>query len=434
MRRPLPTLFAAAGVALTLALVPSAARAQSPAQPAAAAAASLVAASPIEYHRWRSFARGRDEGTTGAATLRFRRAAGTFEYADPFGGGTKTWEYARWTSPVHRVGFGATELVASWTAAAPAGTWLQVEMRAHTSTGRDTHWTKWYVMGRWAEGDGDINRTSVNGQRDADGTVFTDTFVPTSGTSFSSYQLRVTLYRLPGTGAAPVVRTLGAFASAIPDREEFPASPSGGAWGIELNVPRYSQEIHKGEYPQWDGGGEAWCSPTSTSMVVASYGRGPSPADYAWVDPSYADPWVDYAARNTYDYAYEGAGNWPFNTAYAGRFGLDGFVTRLRSLTELERFIRAGIPIVTSQSFQAEELPGAGYSTNGHLMVIRGFTRTGDVIANDPAAASNDAVRRVYPRAAFEKVWQRSTGGVVYVIHPKSRPLPSHVPGLTRNW
>jgi hypothetical protein len=432
MRSPRPTLVAAAvGAALTRALVPSAARAQPAAQPAAAAAASSVAASPIEFHRWRSFARGLDEGTTGAATLRFGHAAGTFDYTDPFGSGTKTWEYARWTSPVHPVGFGATELVASWTAAAPAGTWLQVEMRAHTSTGHDT---KWYVMGRWAEGDGDIHRTSVNGQRDADGTVFTDTFVPTSGTSISSYQLRVTLYRLPGTGAAPVVRTLGAFASAIPDRDEFPVSPSGGAWGIELNVPKYSQNIHLGEYPQWDGGGEAWCSPTSTSMVVASYGRGPSPADYAWVDPSYADPWVDYAARHTYDYTYEGAGNWPFNTAYAGRFGLDGFVTQLRSLTELERFIRAGIPIVTSQSFQAEELPGAGYSTNGHLMVIRGFTRTGDVIANDPASPSNDAVRRVYPRAAFEKVWQRSTGGVVYVIHPKSRPLPSHVPGLTPNW
>jgi hypothetical protein len=231
-----------------------------------------------------------------------------------------------------------------------------------------------------------------------------------------------------------VVRTLGAFASAIPDRDEFPVSPAGGAWGIELKVPRFSQEIHKGQYPQWDGGGEAWCSPTSTSMVIASYGRGPSPADYAWVDPSYADPWVDYAARNTYDYTYEGAGNWPFNTAYAGRFGLDGFVTQLRSLTELERFIRAGIPVVTSQSFQAAELPGAGYSTNGHLMVIIGFTATGDVIANDPASPSDDAVRRVYPRAAFEKVWQRSTGGVVYIIHPKNRPLPPHVHGATANW
>jgi hypothetical protein len=419
VRRSLPALVAGV-VAAALTLSPTAS-----AQVRTAAPPSQVA-----FHR-ASFAGGQHEGTRRGSTLRFGHAVGTLDYTDPFGDATKTWEYARWTAPVQRIGFGATELVASWNAAAPTGTWLQVEMRARTSTGHDT---KWYVMGRWAEGDEDIHRTSVDGQRDADGTVFTDTFVPTSGTTISTYQLRLTLYRLPGSHAHPSVSRLGAFSSAIPDRTEFPVSPPGGAWGIELKVPRFSQDIHKGEYPQWDGGGEAWCSPTSTSMVVAYYHRGPSRADYAWVDPSYEDPWVDYAARNTYDYTYEGAGNWPFNTAYAARFGLDGFVTQLRSLTELERFIRAGIPVVTSQSFQADELPGAGYSTNGHLMVIIGFTKTGDVIANDPASVDNDAVRRVYPRAAFEKVWQRSTGGVVYIIHPRSRPLPPHAPGLTPNW
>jgi hypothetical protein len=423
MRRSVPMLpiVVAGAVAGTLAATP----------PAQAAASATAASWPIEFQRWRSFAAGHDEGTTGGRTLRFARAAGMVDYADPFGHGTKTWEYARWTGPVRRIGFGATALIASWTAAAPPGTWLQVEMKARTSTGRDT---KWYVMGRWAEEDGDIHRTSLGGQRDADGTVHTDTFQPADGTTIGSYRLRVTFYRLPGSAARPMVRALGALTSAIPERTEFPASPAGGAWGRELPVPRYSQEIHKGEYPQWNGGGEAWCSPTSTSMVIAYYGRGPSPADYAWVDPAYADPWVDHAARATYDYAYEGAGNWPFNTAYAGRFGLDGFVTQLRSLTELERFVTAGIPVVTSQSFQADELPGAGYSTTGHLMVVVGFTETGDVIANDPAAPADAAVRRVYPRAAFEKVWQRGTGGVVYIIRPLDRPLPPPVPGLTRNW
>jgi hypothetical protein len=424
LRRFVSVVIAGA-TAATLSLSP-------PAQARTAPAPAVTAGAPsqVSFHRF-GFSGGVREGTVSGRTLRFQRPVGTLAYPDPFGSGTKTWEYARWTSPVRGIGFGATELVASWTAAAPRGTWLQVEMRAHTSTGHDT---KWYVMGRWAEGDEDLHRTSVNGQRDADGTIYTDTFVSTSGTTISSYQLRATLYRLPGSHARPAVRMLGAFASAVPERTEYPASRPGVARGIELKVPRFSQEIHKGEYPPWDGGGEAWCSPTSTSMVVAYYRRGPKPADYAWVDPSYADPWVDYAARHTYDYTYEGAGNWPFNTAYAGRFGLDGFITRLRSLNELERFIKAGIPIVTSQSFKAEELPGAGYSTNGHLMVIIGFTKTGDVIANDPASPSNHAVRRVYPRAAFEKVWQRSTGGISYVIHPKSRSLPRNVSGLTPNW
>ena len=133
----------------------------------------------------------------------------------------------------------------------------------------------------------------------------------------------------------------------------MPVSPLGGAEGIELKVPAYSQDIHAGQYPEYDGGGEAWCSPTSTSMVVAFWGRGPSASDMSWVDPTYADPQVDYAARNAYDYNYEGSGNWPFNPAYAGRFGLNGFITRLRSVNEIEQFIKAGIPVVTSQSFKA---------------------------------------------------------------------------------
>ena len=78
----------------------------------------------------------------------------------------------------------------------------------------------------------------------------------------------------------------------------------------------------------------------------------------------------------TYDYDYDGAGNWPFNTAYAARLAGKAFVTRLRSLREAERFIVAGIPVVASISFGRGELDGAPISsTNGHLLVIVGFTQ-----------------------------------------------------------
>ena len=94
-------------------------------------------------------------------------------------------------------------------------------------------------------------------------------------------------------------------------------SAPGAAAGIELAVPSYAQSIHGGEYPQYGGGGAAWCSPTSTAMVMEYWGLGPSAADLAWVDPALADPCVDHAARFTFDAAYDGTGNWPFNTAYA---------------------------------------------------------------------------------------------------------------------
>ncbi|MFC4005853.1 C39 family peptidase [Nonomuraea purpurea] len=396
--------------------------------PAGAKPATRVV--PDVVYKRADFASGTSEGTRADGGLAFGSAAGTVSYTDALG--TKTWEYARWTGPEQAIGFQATELIASWTADVPPGSWMQVEARARNAAGL----TKWYSLGRWAYAEGDIRRTSVTGQGDADATVNVDTLVAAAGKPMSAYQLRLTLYRAPGSAVTPRVRTSGAMASNVPERKTVPVSPGGGAWGRELKVPRRSQNIHEGHYPEWDGGGEAWCSPTSTSMILGYWGKRPSPQDTAWVDPSDPNPEVDYAARYVYDHAYQGAGNWPFNTAYAGRYGMDAFITRLRSLTELEQLIKAGIPVITSQSFKKSELPGAGYGTNGHLMAIVGFTASGDVIANDPASSSNAAVRHVYPRAAFENVWLRSSssGGVTYVIHPPGHALPATIPGLPANW
>ncbi|TYC06555.1 peptidase C39 family protein [Micromonospora sp. WP24] len=429
-----------------------------PAYAATPAAAAHPATRPVShdeqvtFHDWSRYPdwrRGSHSGTRAVPGprpgLTLARPAGTTDYTDPHTGLTRSWEYGTWTSPVTAVGFDATELVASWNAKTPAGTWVQVELQGRYNTGDKT---PWYVMGRWASGDADVKRTTVNSQGDPWSTIWTDTFSiddASAGVLLRSYQLRLTLYRAPGQAAAPVVHMLGAMSSNVPDR--FTVQPSAGhiAWGVELPVPRYSQNVHSGHYPEYDGGGEAWCSPTSTEMVVEYWGRQPSAADTAWVDPTYPDPTVNHAARMTYDYAYDGAGNWPFNTAYAASFpGLEGRVTRLHSLDEVERFIAAGIPVVTSQSFLASELDGANYGTSGHLFVVVGFTADGDVIVNDPASSSNDVVRNVYQREQFEQIWLRTkrinasggvsggSGGVAYLIKPVNKPWP-RVPGST-NW
>src|SRR5205085_12613026 len=125
-------------------------------------------------------------------------------------------------------------------------------------------------------------------------------------------------------------------------------------------------------------------------MIVDTWGYEPSDAELAaFPGPTrpdgarYVDPQVDFAARGVYDWNYHGTGNWPFNTAYAASRGLSAFVTRLRSLAEAERFIAAGIPVIASVSFSSGALSGAPIaSTAGHLLVIVGFTSTGDVVVN----------------------------------------------------
>ena len=350
-------------------------------------------------------------------------------YDDPYGPtGRLGYARGRWSSPWVKPGFGLTELIASYNAKTPAGTFIEVSARGRTGSGRTSSWDS---LGRWASHDAKFHRMSLGPQTDDLSRVAVDTLVTDAGVSYASWQLRIGLFRRAGTTKTPTVTRVNGVASRLPDSSS--TSPTGPANGQSLGVPKYSQMIHVGEYPQWDGGGEAWCSPTSTSMVLGYWDRLPRPKRYAWVNDSYRQPWVDYAARYTFAWGYDGTGDWPFNTAYAARFGLDAFVTRLRSLREAERFIAAGIPLVATVSFGPGELDGAPIgSTSGHVLVIRGFTNRGNVIVNDPAAHSAKTVRRVYKRWQFENAWVDAAGGVVYVIHPPAKRLPD--PGSHSNW
>jgi len=400
------------------------------AQSARSTPVSAAQGYPVSYH---SFGLSSGDGTTikgGGLTLSGHGLT-TTTYTDPFLGTTASYEFGSWTSPEWSTGFGFTELVSSWIAQTPARTFIRVYMRADRGDGT---FTKWYTMGIWASGDGDIYRRSVGGQGDGDGYIAIDTFFAKDHPMLG-YELRLELYRAAGSNVSPSVTRIGAVASDPVNTKPYLPSATTMKSTIVLAVPTYSQEIHSGQYAkEYDGGGEAWCSPTSTSMVVAYWGSGPKSIDYAYVlndYPGIADPWIDYAARFVFDYHYHGAGNWPFNVAYAGRFGLDGEVTQLHSLAEAEQFIKAGIPLVASIAFTSNKLDGFLFkSTAGHLLVIVGFMANGDPVVNDPAATSDGTVQRTYDRAQFEQNWMTSTGGIVYVIHPASVPLPAG----TGNW
>src|SRR5690242_8622371 len=235
-----------------------------------------------------------------------------------------------------------TRLVASWNAETPAAGQLTVQAQVTTVAGETSDW---YTLGVWASGDSAVQRTSINGQADRLGRVATDT-LSAQADPFTAYTLRVRLERAGPADPSPTLWSIGAEVSDFAYSAGQATSRPMSTEPVELDVPRLSQEIHARQYPQWGGGGEAWCSPTSTEMVVEFWGRAPSADDLAWVDPADADPGVDFAARSTYDAAYRGTGNWPFNAAYAARYGLDAFVTQLRSLSEAEQFVRAGIPLV----------------------------------------------------------------------------------------
>ncbi|MGB0098781.1 MAG: C39 family peptidase [Nocardioides sp.] len=332
----------------------------------------------------------------------------------------------RWTSPWASPGFALTRLIASWSARTPGDSKVRIAVRGRTGSTTSS----WDTLAIWANGDRFVRRTTRSGQADDLGSVNVDTWVVPAGVT--SYQVRVTMTRRAGQKKSPKVLSVGAMSSRLPAVDDVATSRTSMARRVALDVPRYSQMVHSGHFPQWGGGGQAWCSPTSTSMVLGYYDALPKPKAYAWVPDGHVDPWVDYAARRTFDHDYDGAGNWPFNTAYASTRTDRAFVTRLRSLREAERFIKAGIPLVASIAFGRGELSGAPISaSNGHLLVIAGFTRSGDVVVNDPAASKRSGVRRTYDRGQFEDAWIPASGGTVYVIADDAHPLPASPRG---NW
>ncbi len=390
------------------------------------AAASTSVAAQHSFQQLTSdaaFRTGLQEGT--------RISGGSLSMATPRGRltwGGRSWSWTRWTSPWLNPGQVFTQLIPTWNVITPPRTLVLVQTRVHSTAG---YLSGWKTVAAWSTRDARIRRTSGGVQSDRIASLSTDTLVAARGVLLNRYQLRVLPLRGPASTATPTVRSLQAVASR--PSTVLPATSRPLLPARTLAVPRYSQMIHRGQYPQWGGGGQAWCSPTSLAMILGYYRDLPTRSSYAWVSSRYADPWVDHVARLVYDHGYDGAGNWAFNTAYAAVRTGEAFVTRLTSLREAERFIAAGIPLAASIRFSRGQLTGAPIgSTSGHLVVIAGFTSSGNVVVNDPAAPTDASVRRTYDRGQFERAWLRGSSGTVYVVRDAAHPLPAR--GTARNW
>lgn len=290
------------------------------------------------------------------------------------------------------------ELIVSWNADAPRGTFVKVEAQAISPA----HTTKFYTMGLWSPDNTAFRRTSMSRQKDADGDVRTDTLKLTRFARAA--RVRVTLGGV--NGAVPRLKFLGLSFSNT--RVRPPAhAPDRAAWGKIIPTPEKSQNA----YPQEEG----WCSPTSLTMVLERWA--------AVLNRPEMNVDVPQVAAAVYDDAYHGTGNWPFNTAFAGSFaGMRAYVTRFDGISELERWVAAGIPVIISAPWAMLE-PGRPPTGNGHLTVCIGFTKDGDVVDNDPGTNPRKSVRHTYKRQDVIRAWAASHN-TVYLVYPVSAPIP----------
>ena len=297
------------------------------------------------------------------------------------------------------------ELIVSWNAAAPAGTFLKIEACAISPN----HTTTFYTLGDWSPDNKIFPRTSVHGQNDGDGTVATDTLILKQ--LADAAQIRVTF---GGTGgASPKLKFLGVSFS---NTKVSPATrpPNRAAWGKIISTPERSQH----GYPDEKG----WCSPTSLSMALARWAEILNRPEMNLTVPE--------VAAKVYDDGFAGTGNWPFNTAFAGSFnGMRSYVTRFDDLSEAEDWVAAGIPVILSARWDWL-LPGRPLDDNGHLIVCIGFTENGDVVINDPATRleKGESVRHIYRRADVVHSWTKSHN-TVYLVYPENEKIPENLYG-----
>jgi uncharacterized protein YvpB len=289
-----------------------------------------------------------------------------------------------------------TEAIVSWNLEHPQSAQISLEAKVVTPAGS----SKWLSLGKWSQAaDGD--RHSEKDQQDEIAKVLTD--VVRSKAPATGLYLRWSLHAKADTPLPRFKRVVVTFSDETPAPVETTKalSPLNSVVDIE----------HK---TQSEYGEPGLCSPTSLAMVLSYWAKAKEKSQWNHDVP---------AVRNAvWDPVYKGAGNWTFNTSYAGSLeGLTSYVARFAAISELEQWIEIGVPVVCSVSFDLIRGKPLSPNEQGHLVVLVGFDLNGNPIFNDPAY--KEKIRRTYLRSDFAKAWNYSKR-TVYLVYPDGMTTP----------
>lgn len=300
------------------------------------------------------------------------------------------------TSRVIETRFPFNDLLPSWNVDVPAGAAFTAEIRVGRREG--DFWTRFYFLGTWGR------RESFKGKylRDENGFINLDYFQ--SNREYDRIQYRFKL-ETGADGRRPVPRRVGlAYSNTLNNealarkfRETVDPGPK-EKWARRLPVPFRSQFW---ESPRI---GSLICSPTSVSMVLEYRGE--------------KKP-TEVVADRMYDPAYKLYGNWWRAVQAAYSWGVPGYVERFGDWNAVKRYIAAGQPVIASIRINKGEMSHKPQrQSNGHLIVIVGFTENGDVLINDPVGETVEEGTAAYKREDMEKIWL-GRGGVAYILQPR---------------
>ncbi len=289
------------------------------------------------------------------------------------------------------------ELVGSWAATSSPNATCELLVKIKV----DDVWSVYYTYGIWGLGGSNLyyNQNDTNSHSK----MSVDEVLTTDGKLATAFQYRLILRRTNKDVESAKV-SLVSVSLDIPGYK-YDVDVSNLPSFVDYDVPKVNQNV----VPVI---GDVICSATTTTMLLKY--KGFNFADKDQYENRYIAGLVADRGHNSPTY-----GNWVYNTAVLGAFGLDAYVKRLYSWEELKWHLANVGPVGASISGDA-----ILYKTGGHLIVARGYREVDGktyVICNDPninERFGNDKdgnpyfVYYEFPLETFMNFWR----GVIYVV------------------
>lgn len=275
-----------------------------------------------------------------------------------------------------------TEITPSWNSNTREGSFVELFIKIRI----ENKWTDYISYGSWST---DGNNVGIKEHySDEYIRVTEDRIFVKSGRLGDGVQIKVQL-----RGENPKLKLI-AFSTDGGEDEEL----EGNYLRILESVPLISQ-LSSGHKDA-----RVICSPTSLTMVLKHHGK---------------DVDLNQVTRGTLDSGNQAYGNWPQNVAFAGEQGMRAYTKKCKSINAVKNLIAKGIPVVASVCMKEKEMLDGAISAfpSGHLMVVVGFHVKDGVeyiVVNDPAANSDEEVRKYYRLDQWVSVWRH----YIYNITP----------------
>lgn len=298
--------------------------------------------------------------------------------------------------------------VASWNSSTPEGSSVEIQLRIWRQGEGGEQPSQWYSWGMWGVHIDRKSRSITEEEAPDEGISMDTDTLSLSGRKALRFQFRVLF---TGEKESPSLYLLGLTVPVEkPERNMDSAGlvpwPQNLPFRAETEVPACSQLLRDPVFAR------VICSAVTVQMLTARGTDDFLPEEIAWCN---------------YDSAMDGHGNWSFSTAMAGELGYRAWAAYLPP-EELLWELAAGRPVGVSVRYSNEPdhaklpyLENAPGNTPGHLLVLYGYEREGDILwllAADPYGERNETARRRYRWEHFLKAW---SGRLTYLVHEKRK-------------